>query len=248
LKTLSAAAFLVLVSAGVFLLCGAAHASISKESFREYYGLSQAPESLAREILSRDEFQQTLAERLVEQLRNLLYEAIKRLLSQLEKILPRMPGLKIDPEVPRAVAIWILLGFLALIAALGLWFALARFRASASRLRATATLEPDKSFGSASSRDLWDQALLTAEQARYAEALVLLFRFLVSRFHEEGLLSFHRGKTNREILESLGPAPFRDTVADLVSRFDQVRYGGGACAKADYDEFLKRCRQVSQQI
>jgi len=77
---------------------------------------------------------------------------------------------------------------------------------------------------------------------------VLLFRFLVSRFHEEGLLSFHSGKTNREILDSLGPAPFRDILADLVSRFDRVRYGGSACGKADYEEFLMLCRQVSQQI
>jgi hypothetical protein len=104
------------------------------------------------------------------------------------------------------------------------------------------------SFGASNSGELWDQALQTAEQARYADALVLLFRFLVSRLHEEGMLSFYRGKTNREILDSLEQEPFRDLVAEMVIRFNRVRYGREACGKADYDEFLTLCRRVSLQI
>lgn len=244
--TVAAAALLVMVS--LFAVTAVADNSVSEENFRQYYHLPQAPEPLVREILSRDEFQQSPLEKLVDHLLNRLGAALNELLSRLFKKLSLPRGFTIDRQISWAVVMGVLLSVLALAAVLGLWYAVKKFRSEPPKLGRESGTNHDYSFGTANSSDMWDQALKTAEQAKYAEALVLLFRFLVLRLHEKGLLSFHLGKTNREILDSLGPVPFRDILGELVLRFNRVRYGRGGCGKADYEEFLMLCRQVSQQI
>jgi hypothetical protein len=231
-----------------FVMPAGANDAVSDEQFRNYYHLPQAPESLAREILSRDEFKQSFGERLLDQLRTRIVEALEEFFSKLFRHVRLPKGLDLDRDISWSVTVSVLLCVLGTAVVLGLWYAYKKLGWGRGKVGVDAGKQHEEIPGASDSQGLWDRALKTAEQAEYRAALILLFRSLVSRLHEEGLLSFHRGKTNREIVDSIGPVPFRDLLTEMVVRFNRVRYGDAACGRGDYEEFLGLCRRVAEQL
>lgn len=234
----------------VMLCCGMplrASDAASEEQFRNYYDVPYAAEPLAREILGREEFRESLVDRFLNQIRTWIAETLEEAFSELFRRFRLPGGLDFDRDISWSMIVWSLLCLLGIAVVLGLWYAVKRFGWGRSGAGSHTGEQPGEAVGP-DSQGLWDQALKTAEQGEYRTALILLFRFVVSRLHEKGLLSFHRGKTNREILDSVGPVPFRDLLAEMVVRFNRVRYGRQACDRTEYEEFLGLCRRVSQQL
>lgn len=238
-----------------FLLCAIivapparANETASEEQFREYYRLPESPGPLAREILSADEFKPGLIEQLLNEVRTWIAETLEEIFFKLFRQFHFSHNFNLDKDLSWSVFVGALLVLLAIAVALGLWYAFRRWGWPIRRVSRAERNTHDELFSAAHSGALWDQAVIMAERGDYGAAMILLFRFVLMSLQEKGLLSFHRGKTNREILDTLGSVPFRDVLAEMVLRFNRVRYGRATCGQADYEEFLGLCRQVAQQL
>lgn len=228
------------------LLIGSACAS--QDSFQEKYGLPQSPESLLQEILARDEFKEDETWSFIERLWEQFYRKILRLLARILKHLPETRAPQIDEQWAWMVVKMMLLGVAAVLAIYALSRILSMI-AKNERSSYARSLNPEKGGpGLGGSGDSWDQALMLAQKGDYSKALVTLFRFAVLKLDEQGILLFHRGKTNREILECITDDSVRDIVADMIPSFNRVRYGKGSCDRIEYERFLSLCRRLAARF
>jgi len=75
-------------------------------------------------------------------------------------------------------------------------------------------------------RSLYRRGAAAAAEGRHAEAVVLLFRAMVSRLIERGLLLADPSRTNREHLRDLRRRPREEeAVRSVLPAFERVRYG-----------------------
>jgi len=223
-------------------------ASASADSFQQRYNLPQAPETLLKEILARPEFGEDVTQSFLEGLWERFYKELARLFA---RILERMPS-AVSPMIAEQLGRTIVRMMLLVAAGLLAIYVLFRvFRLVAKRRSVSATYSPQPDVGPAGlagSRESWDQALIQAEKENYPQALINLFRFALLKLDEAGILLFHRGKTNREILESLNNDSLRKIVAEMIPRFNRVRYGKAFCDRLEYEHFLGLCRRLAERV
>jgi hypothetical protein len=107
----------------------------------------------------------------------------------------------------------------------------------ARRARGTAApaTEGDPSAPAAEpARALYRRGEEAARAGRHAEAVVLLFRAMVARLVERGLLLADPSRTNREHLRDLRRRPREaEAVRSVLPAFERVRYGAAAAGRED---------------
>jgi hypothetical protein len=219
----------------------------SPGSFMERYDLPRAPEDALKEILAREEFRpdpiQSLRERIMRELR----EGLQRLLSMIIKKIPFPRGVGIDREAAWTAVMGVLLGM----AALGIVLAVV----SAVGFVARRTLRhgpedreaPEDPASDLSGNELWERAMLAAGTENYGDGVIHLFRWAVRRLDETGCLGFSSGKTNSELLASLGgQTHLRTCLGPMIPIFNRVRYGNASCAGSEFEEVLGLCRRMRE--
>lgn len=223
-------------------------ASASEDHFRDKYNLPRSPEPVLKEILSRPEFKEDAAHSLIERLWNQLQEELIRLLARIFRRLPLPEGYKFPQNVGRTLVTVMLLGSAGLLAVFVLIriFHLARRKRAPSENNSSAAQlgEP----GIPGSGECRAEALRLAEKGNYSQALIHLFRSALLRLKEKGFLSFHKGKTNREILESINDDLLRGIIAEMIPSFNQVRYGNASCDRLEYERFLGLCLRLTERV
>lgn len=242
-------AALILFSA-LFLCCSlaACPARASENGFQEKYNLPKSPDTLLKEILSRQEFQEDESQSFIDRLWERLHRELARLLARLLESLPLVGSPQLDEQLGRTIVRMILVGAAGLL----VLYVLVRVFSLVAKRRIfseTGFQKPElKNPDFAGSRKSWDHALMLAANADYAEALINLFRFAVLKLDEQGILLFHSRKTNREILESIKSDTLREIVAEMIPRFNRVRYGKASCDRLEYEHFLGLCRRLAGRI
>lgn len=227
-----------------FRSCAAvASTEVSPDRFRDLLGLSREPEPVLKEILTRDEFQESLSQPVLDEIVDRILGLIERVLSW---IYAHWPKLDFGSLQGQADLFWQALGVF-------LFFVIAVLLVGAGALLVYRVLLPyarsrehqaatqvSQSVGEpASAARLRDQALKLAREGKYGEAIVRLFRFVLVHLDRRGRLLLHPARTNREILRSIPPQePIRDSLAEMISLFNAVRYGGFPCGKPEFDRFL----------
>jgi hypothetical protein len=217
-------------------------------SFQERFDLSQDPDALLEKILAAREFQEVPGQSLFDSVLEWLEHAVSKALNWIFSRLPLFETIEGDGD---ALAL-ILAGLL--IAAVGIFlffmairlfsFVRARMRGGRSDFTPAQT----EIRGVSKSREARNRALEAADAGNYRSALMFLFHFALFWLAEEGRLSFHPGKTNREILESLDTGePSRECLAEMVPLFNRVRYGKAPCGRDDYERFMALCHRVTER-
>lgn len=216
--------------------------------FAGQFNLSQDPESVLREVLSRSEFDVPSEETRWDRIKKTIDEIIETIIAWL---LEKLKG--IDPEGFDPNPFWRVGEGLLIGAAILLAFILAdivyrsvrarrgdRYGAIPSAHRVPLYL---------SSRQLRDMARESAENGDYRMGLILLFRAVVLGLEEEGKIAHHGGKTNWEIVRSIsGDGLVRESVRQLVPIFNRVFYGEVPCGREDYERFRRLCGRVTEGI
>ena len=220
-----------------------ASAELSPDRFRDLLGLAREPEPVLREILTRDEFQETLSQSILEQIVDHILDLFQQALLWISE---HWPKLDFGSFQGRADLLWQALGlflFSAIVALLVGVGALLVYRVllpyARSRGHQAATQRPQPSGESSLGGSLRNQALRLAREGRYDDAIVRLFRFVLVQLDRRGRILLHPARTNREILRSLPPRePIKEVLAEMISLFNAVRYGGFPCDKPEFDRFL----------
>jgi hypothetical protein len=88
--------------------------------------------------------------------------------------------------------------------------------------------------GAEPARELYRRGVEASRRGDHAGAVVLLFRAMVARLIERGLLLADPSRTNREHLRDLGRRP-RESAAirAVMPAFERVRYGAAAAGPGD---------------
>ncbi len=221
----------------------------SPDRFREMLGLPVDPESVLRDVLSRDEFRESPVRSLIDRLNELIFSGIQHILSWIAKHWPHFGPIKGDYEF-----LWTILGsvFYGVILALAIATAVFLFqRVILPRLRQKRTkvsTEVDDAKDHALSKSpTRDEALKLALEGQYRDALIQLFRFVLIQLHERGVLRLHPSWTNREILLEIAETqPFKEPLSEMTAHFNAVRYGGTACNKTDFERFLGLAEEITR--
>lgn len=219
-----------------------------KDSFRQRFNLSQDPDALLERILSAREFQEipgrSLFESVVEWVKHLASTIVDWILSGLQ----HFDTVEGEGDTLAMILAGIMIAVVAILLVLAVIrlysFLIGRMRRERPHVP-QARPEIGEVSNSGAARN---QAFKAAEAGNYRSALVLLFHFALFWLAEEGRLSLHPGKTNREILESLDTGePSRDCLTEMVPVFNRVRYGKAPCGRDDYERFLALCSRVTER-
>jgi hypothetical protein len=223
-------------------------AQVHDSSFQQRFDLSQDPDALLKKILSAREFQevpgQSLFDSIVEWLKQVVSKALAWIFGRLQPFESVEGGSGTLALVLAGVFIAGVAIFLVFMAVRLFSFVLAGRRGGSSNPpRAHPDVRSVSKSGDARSR-----ALKAAEAGNYRSALVFLFHYALFWLAEQGRLSLHPGKTNREILESLDTGePSRECLAEMVPLFNRVRYGKAPCGRDDYERFLALSHRVTER-
>lgn len=97
--------------------------------------------------------------------------------------------------------------------------------------------------GAESARELYRRGARAARSGNHADAVVLLFRAMVARLIERGLLLADPSRTNREHLRDLGARPREaGAIRAVMPAFERIRYGAAA---AGPDEAMLAAREAA---
>lgn len=100
--------------------------------------------------------------------------------------------------------------------------------------------------------DLRAAARQAAEEARYAEAVALLYQALIRLLDRRGVLQLDRSRTNWEYLEAVGTVPaLAQLMTPLTVRLDRILYGGGRVEAAEYracEDLVNRAWAVGEGL
>jgi hypothetical protein len=212
------------------------------DQFWRELGLSQNPDSILREILERREFKDSFKNSLVAALMRWFLELITRLANRL------FGKWRLDFE---GEIVWTAVGAFFAVVLVAAVIVCLYFVAKAFFARDTTAEDSDPEFHDAteSSSELLSVSHAKAEAGEYGEALIYLFRYVLTRLDEQGRLGFYTGKTNREILRSPNLKKIdRAILSEMIPIFNRVRYGGFLCAKGDYEEFRSLARRLVQAL
>lgn len=221
----------------------------SPDRFRDMLGLPVDPESVLRDVLSRDEFRESPVRSLIDRLNELIYSGIQHILSWIARHWPHFGRVTGDYEL-----FWTILGslFYGLILGLvlvGVVLLVQRVILPFVRRKRTRISPEVARTARVASRDSpsREEALKMALNGQYRDALMQLFRFVLVQLHERGVVKLHPSWTNREILREI-PAtqPVKAPLSAMTVQFNAVRYGGMACNKTDFDRFLGLAEQITR--
>jgi hypothetical protein len=209
------------------------------DAFVKQFNLPRDPESVLGEVLSRSEFREdaigSLVDRFLARVKELILSALKWLFERF----PSMEPIKTRGDVFGTIGRALLMGVAFTTLILLGWNLVKLIRGRRRRLDLSDTLLPLEDEEFQTSQQLRSLAQREAESGNFSRALVVVFRFVVARLDEKGLLAYHPGKTNREILQSLQSAgTIRDCLAEMIPVFNRVRYGNFPCTGDDYERFL----------
>lgn len=204
--------------------------------FQKKFNLSQDPEALLKDILSRKEFTDAATRSLLDRLKAYLDYLWLKALSW---ILDRLPSL--GPVSLGHESIWAAVGILlitallaAIIAGLGRFFS-PLYRKSWNQAPESRLQEIE--FGDLG--EMREQALRAAQEEDYRKALALLFRFVLLRLDELGRIKWRPWKTNREILRSAHESTTtREPLSEMISIFNGIYYGDKPCGDPEFQQFL----------
>ncbi|MFH1115443.1 MAG: DUF4129 domain-containing protein [Pseudomonadota bacterium] len=216
------------------------------DSFMKRYDLPADPKAALESILARDEFKDR-GESWPAQVRRRMEEAFIEALKWILRRIPSIGPLEIDDDVGRMILDAQLIGIIALVGGLFAWLLVRLIRAG--RLRAgvqhpSEDHDPPPPSGSA---EALRSARAMAEQGNYRDALIYLFRYVLTRLDEKGKLIIGPGKTNREVLNSVPvEEPLRAPLAEMIPLFNRVRYGDADCGKDEFRRFEALCRRVTE--
>jgi hypothetical protein len=136
---------------------------------------------------------------------------------------------------PRIIA-WIVIGVVAIVLLLIVIFLVRRLRSSAAaagdavdgrlRLSDVDRIEALPFRVPGVQGDLLAQATELYRQGRFAEAIVLLFSYLLVEMDKRQVIRLAKGKTNRQYLREIGPRRrLRDLVERTMTAFEAVFFG-----------------------
>ncbi|MFZ5868437.1 MAG: DUF4129 domain-containing protein [Thermodesulfobacteriota bacterium] len=222
-------------------------AVLAAADFQAKYELPRDPDATLKDILGRSEFRETPEIPLLARLREWLDEMIKRLLIWLLERSPKPRSIK-TPSNEAIEAVKVILVALAVAAFIGLaaWLVFL-LRGISIRSRREPVPEPETRDAKKDARGLWEEATRLAGKGDYALALIFLFRSVLVELDERGDLVVLPERTNREILEQVrSEGHLRRTLGDMVSAFNRVRYGSGACSRVQYKDFLSLCERATK--
>jgi hypothetical protein len=174
------------------------------------------PSRLLDDVLARPEFGREAAERL-----NPLGEALYRFFRFWSALPAWVDALLTGVVIAVAIA-------------LVLWLLLDTGALGRRRRRATTPVGPAARVTAhrPRSRDLFREGRAARAEGRFADAVVLLFRAIVTRLTERGVLLDDPSRTNREHLRDLArrkrEAP---ALVATLPAFERVRYGGAPAAE-----------------
>lgn len=213
-------------------------------AFVERFDLPRTPASVLSEVLARREFAEDPASQWLRRIRDRAIQIVAEMVRWIVSRIPSMGPVKIRGDILGTIGTALFLGAAAVILVLIGWRLAAALAKWARRRDAIhrSFSEPDGGEAPASLRA---QALREAEQTNYEHAVVLFFRYVLLRLDEHGLLTYHQGKTNRELLAALrADDVVRDSVAEMVIIFNRVRYGKAPCGRDEYERFVILCRDA----
>jgi len=229
----------VAASAGSILTC---MAGIPDDTFAQHFDLPRDPESVLRNVLSRREFAEDPVSNWLRRIWDRAVQISAEIVRWIVSRIPSMGPVKIRGDILGTIGTALLVGAAAVILILVGW-RLAAVLAKRSRRRDAAHRPPLESDDGATPAGLRRRALSEADQGNYGLALSLFFRYALLRLDEDGLLAYHQGKTNRELLAALkADEVVRGRVAEMVFVFNRVRYGRAPCDRDEYERFLVLCR------
>jgi hypothetical protein len=217
------------------------------DRFQKRLNLSQDPERLLQQILSRKEFQEGAEESIFDRLKKWLDELIARalewLFSRIAEVVPREADLGF---LGTTLAVLVLgVTGIALLLLVRRLIGMIVGRQKAARAGRDGFWTRETPFGT--SEAVREDALKSAAAGNYRQALLHLFLFALLWLDERDRLSLRPGRTNREILESLPPdEPCRESLAQMVPPFNRVRFGNAPCGRDDYKLFLDLCRRITE--
>jgi len=217
------------------------------DRFQKRLNLSQDPERLLQQILSRKEFQQGAEESVFDRLKKRLDELIARALEwvfgRIAEVVPREADLGFLGTTLAVLVLGVIGIALLFLAKRLIEMIVGRQTGAKARRDGFWTRE----HPSVRSEAVREDALKLAAAGNYRQALLRLFWFALLWLDERDRLLLRPGKTNREILESLPPdEPCRKSLARMVPSFNRVRFGNAPCGREDYELFLDLCRQITE--
>jgi hypothetical protein len=216
------------------------------DGFLKRYDLPRDPHPVVEEILSRPEFNQDFSASPLEELRAYIDEQLRRAGRWLARHFPRLPHLDVDPTPGWWAVEFILIMVLVIAAVAAGWFAvkylLSRKQDRPIKLLPLESEEPEF----VGSEDALAAARAMAGEGRYREALIYLFRFVLLRLDERGIVTLRQGKTNREIFQSIPEhQTIKQPLGQMISLFNRVRYGNEACSRTVFERFVSLSRRVT---
>ncbi len=241
----------ILVAVGLLVATVAAFpglcaADLSADAFVERYDLPVDPKTALESVLTRDEFMNQ-GESWPALVRRLMEEAFIKALKWIIHRIPSFGPFDIDDDVSRMILDAQLIGIIVLVAGLVAWLAVRLIKARRRRVVVrNASQDRDLPHSPGSSEAL-KAARKMAKQGNYRDALIYLFRYVLTRLDEMGRLTMGPGKTNREVLDSIPvEEPLRAPLAEMIPIFNRVRYGGADCGENEFRRFQALCRRVTE--
>ncbi len=214
--------------------------------FAKRYDLPRDPHPLMEEILSRPEFNEDFTASPWEVLQAYLLEQLRRAGRWLAKHFPSLPRVDVDPTPAWWIVEFILIGALVVAAVVAGRFAVKYFLSQKRRGPVESIPIESEEPEFVGSEDALAAARAMAGEARYREALIYLFRFVLLRLDERGTVTVRQGKTNREILQNVpDDQPIKQPLSQMILLFNRVRYGNEACSRTVFDRFVSLSRRVT---
>ena len=188
----------------------------------------ELPSRLLDDILSRPEFASQVVEG-----RNPLSDAIERLAAAWSRLPGWVDGVLTGVVIAAAIA-------------LVLWLLVDVGGLGRRRRRAAPSAPGDPEHVAAVSADeIYRQGRAAHAEGRFADAIILLFRAMIARLTERGLLLNDPSRTNREHLRDLrrreGEA---QALRSAIPTFEHVRYGEREPVAAEASETLAAAQKL----
>jgi hypothetical protein len=218
-------------------------------NFWSEWDFDKTPDTLLDEILTRKEFKEALEPTLMDKVREMAYETLRRALRWLAKRWPSGPRIGNEVSFLHFVLDILILSLVVLLALFVGHILIRRMREGSLFRKHEDMIEIDAHHPLPSTRKLWDTALKIAEQGDYAGALIILFRAVLVHLDQRGLLSYHSVKTNREILSSVAShTDLRQLLSEMIPIFNSVFYGDAECDKPKYERFRALYEQAIERV
>lgn len=208
------------------------------DAFVERFDLPRDPESVLSEVLARREFAEDPVSRWIRGFRDRAAAVLAEIVRWIVSRLPSMGPVKLRGDILGTIGTALLVGVAGVVILAVGWRIALVIRRQIGKRDGTRGLSPaPDEVGTPAGLRL--RALAEAERGNFGPAVIFFFRYVVLRLDEEGLIAYHHGKTNRELLAALtADETVRKRAAEMILVFNRVRYGRASCGRDDYERFV----------